>query len=329
MFRAVAAVLALGIAAAAGEGFIREARPMPRAQIIRGTTGPTAFQHEITLLDGQPVWSEGGTVERRNDACQTPESYDVLLLGSSIFYGTSYGPDEVMSAHLQAALDAGGDGPWCVHNYGQPAFVSKTKMALATEAIPRLRPELVVWEMWHNDPGGFTMLGPDAYNLTGMALDADGYPWAWPMPASVHHRLFHASRLYEYAVLALAARPEGTYEAAWRDLLDVTMPRLRALTEAHGGELIVVFTPFLDRPFAESAKPEQQKRGYAWARRWVEEERVVAHDLAVALSGESVEALRHDTCCHYSAAGHAKVGGHLATWVREARARRGATGGAP
>lgn len=322
-FPLAAFLLTLGLGVVAGEVFIRVAKPNPRAQVIRGGGDRDGGHHQIRLIHGQPVWAEPGTVERRNEDCRTADSYDVMMLGSSIFYGSSYTPDQVMSRHLQDALDASEGGPWCVFNLAQPAVTSLTKLALAQESIPTLKPDLVLWEVWHNDPGGFVLLGEDAYNISELQTDEAGYPNWLPIPSGLRRWLFHRSRLFEYAALALAPRRVNAYEEKWRVLREETLPELAALTEAHGGELVLVFTPMLDVPFAESVELHKTKyRGYQWVTAWATEHNVRQYGLAEALVGESVEALRHDPCCHYSAQGHEAVGKQLATWVREVREDR-------
>lgn len=323
LFALLGMTLTVGVGLGIGELYVRRTRPMPRAQIIRGATETEQPRHDLTFIDGQPIWHELGTEERRNAGCPNEGSYEVLMLGSSIFYGSGYLHDQVMSHYLQQALDAGDDGPWCVLNYGQPAMVSMSKAAVATQAIPQFEPELVLWEMWHNDPGGFVMLGPDAYNITGMVTDEAGYPTFMPMPAALRRTLFHSSRLFEYASLALTPSRPDAYEHKWHQLRDETLPSVRRLTEAHGGELVMVFTPFLDVPFAQSADNHVDKyRGYQWMAGWADEAGVRRYDLAEALVDASVEELRHDTCCHYSEAGHRAVGQQLAEWVRQVRAEQ-------
>ncbi len=294
--------------------------PMPRAQIVRGAPTINAMQHDITMLHGEPMWDEIGTTELRNEGCPGDGTYDVLMLGSSIFYGTGVSWEDSMSTHLQRRLNSAEGAPWCVLNYGQPAMTSRGKLALGKAAIERFQPELVLWELWSNDPGGFTMIGPDAYNLTGLTVDADGYPVWLPLPSSLHHWLFRTSYLYEYATLAFSPAEEGAYERGWRRLLDETLTELRRLTNAYGGEVVLVFVPRLSVPFEESAELHRTHvRGYMWTAEWAAEQGVDTYDVAVGLSGQSVEALRGDLCCHYSEAGHAAVGVLLEEEVRAHR----------
>lgn len=329
-FAVVGALLVTVLLAAAGEAVFRLGHFPPRTQIIRGSLTPRPDAMHLRVIDGQPVWEEPGTAERHDDACQTPDSYDVLLLGSSIFYGTSHGPDEVLSAVMKRAL-ADADRTVCIHNYAQPAMVSASKYALATEAIPRLKPELVIWELWRNDPGSFTLIGEDAYNVSFVPTNRNGMPHTLPLPVALNDALFVRSAFYEYATLALSGYDSETYTVRWRALIDETLTDLKALTEAHGGELRLAFVPMLDVPFAESVTIHRTKlRGYQWTATWAEEQGVPTLDLAEALVGEDVEALRNDPCCHYNAAGHQRVGEVLAAWVREALAEgsHGAASGA-
>jgi hypothetical protein len=305
------------------ELLVRVGNPTPRLQVVRGGATPAPDIHQITLLHGEPVWEEPGSEARRNLGCRGAQTRDVLLLGSSILFGTGYEADQVVSHHLQRRLDAAEPGVWCVLNYAQPGFTSRSKLALARELLPTLQPEIVVWEQWVNDPGGFTMLGSDAYNLTRLVTDDEGFPVWGPLPAALHHRLFRASRLWEYSTLSLAPEWPKASERVWDEVVERTLPELQQLAEAHGVAWSIVYAPPLDRPFVQSAERSHPNlKGYVRVAAWAEQAGVVELDLATVFGELTPEAVRHDPCCHYNPTGHARVAEALERLVRAQWAER-------
>lgn len=304
-----------------GEAVVRFGDFVPRAQIVRGDAA-TAVGRSLRLAQGHPVWTEEGSEARRRDDCTTDDSYDVLLLGSSIFFGIGMEPGQTMDALMQRRLDDG-DEHVCVHNLAQPAFISGNKWAVAQEVIPSLRPELVLWEVWRNDPGRYTLVDGDAYNVTMLPTSPAGVPHTLPVPAALNDALFVNSRLYSYATLALGGYDADRYDAAWAALVEETLPALKALVEEHGGELRLVFAPALDRPFEESLELHAEKlRGYQQVAGWAEEAGVPTLDLAAGLLGLDPEAIRLDPCCHYNDRGHEAVGQVLTLFTRQAMEAR-------
>jgi hypothetical protein len=295
-------MLSLALFLVVVEGLVRLVDPTPRLQVVRGGG---QGHHELSMLHGQPVWAEPGTDARIAADCEAPRR--AMLLGSSILYGTGYGPEDSVGQRVQEAVDVAAPDTWCVHNLAQAGFTSHGKLALAKAWIPRLKPDVVVWELWTNEPGGFTMIAGDAYNLTGVPVDTRGYPAApIPLPEAVHHVLFEHSKAWWYATLTSLSRPRDAAEAAWREVHEDTLPAVAELVAAYGGRLIMLSVPQLDRPFALSAdEPYWQ---YAPVRAWAEREGHEYAVLAEALRDEDHEALRHDPCCHYNREGQQRVG---------------------
>jgi hypothetical protein len=235
---------------ATGETAVRVLNPVPRAQVIReGAPGRPGFL--IVDRHGEPTWADVGSEARRNDACQRPDTIDVVLFGSSITYGTGYAADEVLSYHLQTLLDAAEPGRWCIHNYGQAAYTGWSKLAEATDVLPRLQPEIVVWELWGNDAGHFRRIGLDWYNLDGVDVDERGVPRILPLPAAWNEGLFLRSRFYAYAAIALA--PLEGYETRWERHQQEFVPAFDALFAEHPTRVLFMLPSRLDRPFGELA----------------------------------------------------------------------------
>lgn len=295
---------------------MRVVDPTPRVQIV--VDAPRNLEAPgLHTLHGEPVWRQIGTTPRENPDCDGARR--VLLLGSSILWGVGLPAEQTVGPRLQATLNAtDGPGRWCVHNHAQPAFTSAGKWAVGRDAIDALQPDVVIWEAWMNDAGGFTRLGDAAYNLTGVPTDDAGYPTPIvPMPGALHHGLFHLSEAWRYATLASVRPTRDGREAAWRHLTDHTLPAARDAVEAHGGTLIVVYAPRLDRPFAQSVQEHATEvQGYRHVRGWVERSGTVAYDLAEALAGRDPEDVRLDPCCHYDAGGHEVLARTLSPWVR-------------
>ncbi|HMV68055.1 MAG TPA: SGNH/GDSL hydrolase family protein, partial [Myxococcota bacterium] len=298
---------------ATGEAAVRVINPAPRAQVVReGAPGRPGYL--IVERNGQPTWAEHGSDERRNDACQRPDTIDVVMFGSSITYGTGYAPGEVMSAFLQRDLDAIEPGRWCVHNYGQAAYTGWSKLAEATDVLPRIQPEIVVWELWGNDAGRFRKIGPDWYNLDGLDVDERGVPRLVPLPAALNEWLFLRSRFYAYTALALAPLEPGGVPARWERHQREFVPAFDALIAANPTRVLFMVPSLLDSPFAELARrpslPWDAMRG------WAEAHHAPAVSLAAELVGDDPAVLRHDLCCHFNPVGHERVAEVLLPHVR-------------
>lgn len=308
------AVVTITIFALTAEAAVRVFEPMPRMQVVRGGAQKSGDVAYVRQLNGQPVWEHSDSEKRQDPGC-ADDATDVVMLGSSILWGTGYKHDQVVSHHLQERL--GED--WCVRNHAQPAFVGKSKLAVAQAVIPEFKPEVVVWEVWANDNGGFSMVGEDAYNLETLVTDDHGYPVLSPVgvPGPLHRTLFEYSQLWWYLTLTFPAREPGAYETSWRELVDETLPEVKRLTEAHGGQLVLVYMPFLDRTFEESVTFENEKmRGYQWTRAWADAHDVAQVHVARSWVDKDHEALRHDPCCHYAPAGHAELAALLEPTLR-------------
>jgi len=305
--RVVPALLAtaLGLVAAVGlaEGLVRVLQPVPRVQIVRAPDGPQASIRELRVLHGQPVWVYGDSEARQDPGCD-PGDRVVLMLGSSIFWGTSYEADEVVSARLDAALGPG----WCVRNHAQPAFTGGPKLAVAKEVIPELRPDVVLWEVWGNDPEGYVLLGGDAYNLTGRRVDGRGHPVLVPFLTEDQRAwAFEHSALFEYAALALAPREPDFQEARWRVHLDERLPALKSLVDEVGARLVLVAAARLDQPFSQTiAKQAEPQHAFAKVQAWATAQGVRWVDAAQGFedAGLDVAAVAHDACCHLNPRGH-------------------------
>ncbi|MCB9682291.1 MAG: hypothetical protein H6733_12560 [Alphaproteobacteria bacterium] len=308
-------VLGLALFAGTAEVAVRLLKPTPRLQVVHGGATLEPGVHQIRVLHGEPVWDEADSAARQDPGC-APGATDVVLLGSSILWGTGYPHDEVVSHYLQADLAA--QGSWCVRNHAQPAFVGTNKLAVAEDVLPRVEPAVVVWEVWANDAGDYTLIGDDAYNVGTVQTDADGWPVAVPgVPTALHHWLFQHSRAWNYLTLAAVPEAPGAYEATWGRMRDTILPRVLALTEAHHGKLLLVFMPFLDKPFAASVAFERDRlRGYQWVHAWAEAHGVATIDVAQAFVDRDPVALRNDPCCHYNPAGHEALAALLAPTVR-------------
>lgn len=313
--RLAQAALSLGLFAAMAEVTVRVTDPTPRAQVIRGGDGTKPFTFPMRDVNGQPVWEHPGSDARQDPPC-ADDPRGVLLIGSSIFWGTGVEADEAVSHHLQADLTAS-DPRWCVNNEAQPGFQGFSKVAIALEQIALREPEVVIWEVWANDPGGFTRIGDDAYGIDHLVRDSRGVPVLLPfLPEAWRGWLFEHSTAWEYAALALAPRQPGAQAEAWVRYADEALPAVWAQTQAHGGRLVLAFMPWLDRPFAQSAEEHRSdNEGYRRVRAWADQAGVPWVDVAEAWRDQQPEALRHDPCCHYNPQGHAALAKLLAPLV--------------
>lgn len=278
--------LALGLA----EVGIRVVNPEPRIQILRHDHGV-----EIETRHGVPVWLDGDG-RRFNRACtDAPHDRTVLLIGDSITFGAGLTYEESVGVHLQALVDARfPDETWCVVNAGQPGLVFAPQLALATDLIADLDPDLVFWQLFYGSPNRPSLIGDAVYVLQGPAEYSEPPRLA---PGPLHPVLFNYSHLYQYASLALIP---GRSAPDWEALLDNEVPR--AIELVAPAPLIFVLAPKLDRPFADHAHDPWPN--YAEFKAFAAQEGLDVLPLADSLADRDVEALRRNTCCHYNPAGH-------------------------
>lgn len=290
---------------------VRALDPEPGGQVVRPRQGTRGI-HGFRVVDGEPLWTHEGSGPRQDPGCG-PDARSVLLLGSSILWGTGVSAEEAVSARLQERLDPSHRAV-CVRNHAQPAYVGSNKLVEARDLIPRLRPAVVVWEVWTSDPASYVVVDGVAFNVGQSPVDEDGFPVLLPgVPRSVHHFLFRRSALWQFAHMAQLRHDSAVYEARWRSHLAERMPEVARLVEEVGGTLLLVFAPPLDRPFAAFAEEVvRKKRGYWWTREWADGAGVPWVDVATELAGRDVEALRLDPCCHFDPEGHDALAALLA-----------------
>jgi hypothetical protein len=293
---ALSFVFFLGVA----EALVRGLSPTPRAQVL-------VESRTITFGEtgGVVTWHTRDPQIEPTPCASSAASHQAVVVGSSILRGSGTEGPNVFSELLRQRLDP---AAWCVDNLSQPAFSSEQKRAVALEALARPRPpDRLYWEVWQNDGGHYVRLGDTVINVGAYPLDEAGYPSPLGLPPAVNRGLFDHVALWRYAVLALGARdpasqdPKARWEAILRDDL---LPVVEA-AKAVGTQIVLIECPPLDRPFADSVVKPHRGFGAVWTfagaqgLRWIR--------LESALEGEDYVALRADPCCHYNAAGHARL----------------------
>lgn len=190
-------------------------------------------------------------------------------------------------------------------NFAQPGFTFDNKLALARRWVPRLRPALVLWEVWANDPRHYSVLGSTAYSLTGLDVGPDGYPDAFGLPRLVNAWLFRRSRLYEYASIGLAPTHFQPWAVEWREFAEKRLVDAFDLAARNGAKILLVLCPALDRELRASARSLDP--GYAAAVDVARRLGVPYVRLDEELAAEDYRAVRLDPCCHFNARGHAAI----------------------
>lgn len=305
--RVVARVLLGGVLfLAVAEGAVRLLHPSPKAQVLTdGVRGLTLGE----AADGTVVWRYDEPAVASDDcAGASGDLARVAFVGSSIFRGSGVDGPEVFTERLRHAV---GDRA-CVDNLAQPAFTAEQKRAVAVAALGEAasagRPyDVLYWEVWANDRGRFLRLGDRAVDVGAYPLDTAGRPAPLSLPTGLSGALWGGSALYRYAVLALGAEGDVDRDVRdqWARLLEQHLAPAVEAAEAAGTELVLVLAPPLDQPFGTSAARPYPGYGAVWP--FAQDHGLTWLRLSMALEGEDVETLRHDPCCHYSAAGHARL----------------------
>lgn len=282
-------VVALGIL----EGAARR-RPLHRIQEVDLTHVPS------TVRDGVPTWMDAESDPVRMGApCDgRPE---VLLVGSSIFYGSGVDSADSLRPKLDANLST-----LCVRSVAQPAFTFDNQRAVVDARLADSPPDFVVWEVWHNSPNRWSIIGNAAYNFGPASRTAEQLPSPFSLPPALHAALFRYTATYRHLVAARVQDNKEHWSTVWERFVDDRITP--AVHELHqrGIPVMFVFVPPLDRPFAESAADTEGP--YAVVReRLAGQVELVDVAAGMAARGADVEASRVDTCCHYSPTGNSLV----------------------
>ncbi len=291
--RFLALLVGAALACVAGEVAARALALEPRLQVVRGS------EVALDTRFGAPTWLPRQAVERRNEACQ---GRHLVVLGSSILYGSGLDAGDVFSAHL--------DVPGlCVHNLAASGFDMGAKLA-ALAAWEQ--PVDEVWlEVWDADPSPYTPIGDDVWRLPlGTRVDDHGVPDAFGLPFNTW--LFRHSHLFQVATASTVPVEPVSVESAWSRAEDLAVDALR------GRPATVLVAPRLDRPF--DASVQDVERAWATAAERIGERsgaRVV--DLAQQLVDLDHLELRADPCCHFNAAGHRVLAERLGMLASVAR----------
>ncbi|HMV69285.1 MAG TPA: SGNH/GDSL hydrolase family protein [Myxococcota bacterium] len=332
---AVTGLTGLALAFATGEAAVRLARPTPRAQIVRDGVN-VALQER----HGQPVWWSPESERFWDLTCPEahPDAPRVMLLGDSIFRGVIVPEEQNFSSLLRGRIEAALGGEACVMNVSEPGWSFQQEWAVAQDLVPKLRPDVLILEMWTNLPESYTRVGGAAYRFGPVVRGSGDRPHLFE--GAVDDWLFTRSRLWEYATLALAPgqRVADVDELWGAFLFDQVTPLIEL---AGGADVLMVAAPPLHQTFSATLAERQAAlthdgevgmvgslgRAYATAEAWARLHRVGWLDLASALEQEPVELVRLDTCCHFNARGHEAIERAVEPWVVERLRARG--GGAP
>lgn len=303
--------LVLAATAAVSEVVIRVVNPTPRVQITRSKR-PGVQGWDFAMQGDQPTWRDAGSEARRNEACPHPGSVDVILMGTSITFGTGLGPDEPFPHLMQVALDGQAPGTWCVLNLAQPAYVGSNKLSELPGALERFHPKLVLWEVWGNDPDRYTMVGPDAFAFKDLRVGADGLPWVLPLPSPLHGWLFEHSRLYQYGTLALDGRVDDGAQR-WQTWADDRMEQVYKLVTGSGARLALYApTPLYKAPDELADHPDQ---AMTTAQTWGAKHDVPVFLFAEALRGSDPAEIALHRDGHLNAVGHARLAPLFQAWM--------------
>ncbi len=311
----VGKVVEIALVAAAtlvvSEALFRLARPAPRLQVTRPEV--MGLPHGFEFVDGQPLWPDYEGGNRRNEACPKPGTINVLLLGTSVTYGVTLPPESALGPRMQAELDAREPGRWCVLSAAEPAYRGGQKEAELHRAMARQHVDVVLWEMWGNDPDHTTMVGANAYSFGPMVLGPGGLPRVIPMPIPLEQWLFERSRLYQYTVLTLGRQVPD--RERWARYPTELLPRLVQTVEQGGGRFALYAPTRMDAPLAELVKspsmPEMR------AGRWIRDNHVPLLRFAEVLKDSEVADVALDPAGHLNPEGFARLTGPMVDWLTQ------------
>lgn len=319
--RSTALAFAIGVVltAATSEALVRAIHPTPRVQIVdpvASIKGGRAFRWKGDL----PLWREDGTTGR--EACAgDPAGARVLMIGDSITFGIRLPIRDTLSYRLADQLQTPeGSGAWCVQNFAQPGYGGEQKRDAALAAIATTRPDVLVWEVWENDPTMYKRVGDLAVDVGRIAVDAEGWPRSpAPLPAAVHHLAFTWSSAWRFATLSLVPADDAREQDSWRTRIPEALDDVRRTQEAQGGKMVVWMAARLWVPFADQVDRRRRVQGYSSVDAWGARNGVPVVDMAAAWRGADPKSLGIDTCCHLNAEGIDLLARTLVPLIRSAK----------
>lgn len=302
MYAGLALLLGLLLAGALLEGVAR-LRPLERVQVV----DLAPLQAEV--VDGVPVWRNSiSTPERMGTPCTAQP--EVVIVGSSIFWGSGVSDAESPRVQLAQRLpDA------CVTLLGQPGYNFSNQQVEVARHLEAHTPRVVVWEVWHNSPSRWTLVGDTAYNLGLYSAAREGLPSPIGLGSAANAALFGASAAYRHFVVSqLSVKAAPIAAVSTRFATEQMAPAIADL-QARGVAVVLAYMPALDQPFEASASMRPSlyatidaKLGASVSSVWIADE--------LAARGVDVVKARYDTCCHYSASGSQHLADVLAKTVR-------------
>lgn len=300
------------------EAYVRLATPRPRINIVRNDG-----LRRLVEVEGTWTWTESPRGAEAYARCLEAHGEAVprvLVVGSSIAYGTDVGPEAPFTVRLMERAAARGE-PWCLLNVAQPAMVGEQKLALARAHLGESGARVLLWEVW-GEVGHFARVGDRAYLPTvGMHVDADGVPaipWL-PLAPGLHHGLLRWSRGWEYLSLRASAPRVVTLDARSPAEGIALAQAMAEVARAHDAVLLPVIATPLPASGTKILWKRQEPVHLAIAS-WLTGQGIAWVDLGGTLEGEDILPLRADPCCHFSEAGHARVAEVLEVPLREALA---------
>jgi hypothetical protein len=245
------------------EGVVRSGGIAPARQIIR--------HNNIRSIHGVPIWDPDP--ERANLACVTehPQRQRILFFGNSITYGAGVNASETFAALLEERLNAARPDPgFCVMNFAVPAFRFGQKFAMATEAIPRYRATMALYQDWDMEWGGvgcppsgeypleYARLGDAVFGTMGLRLRHDGLPGMASVPDFLNHWLFSHSYLYQYLTLAKGEPrdPPAFCPHGQSEFRVFSLRRFTALARSVGAKPVFYLAADLTYPLRETHPAE-------------------------------------------------------------------------
>jgi len=296
--RRIALMILLGILATffLGEIAIRILNPTPRIQVIR-----SSHNLEFEVVDGVPVWRGDGTTGRENLSClDSSPTHRVVVIGSSILFGSSLETEEVFSSSLPERLNqAHPDRKTCFFNFAQPGFTFGSKWIRTQQAFEKLKPDLLIFEIWYNDINPFALLRDQAVNIGHLRVNEWNHPDLFGLPLSVNKWLLEHSYLYHYASLALATDQDQTRN--WRDFVLHELSKVVRLGKETGTPVLFVFAPNLNTSLASQA--DRTSKEYKVVESYLQDIKAEYMFLSRELRDDDIMDIRLDECCHYNAAG--------------------------
>jgi len=262
-------------------------------------------------VDGVVLWDDAHPRTSSEDirrVAAARDAFKIVGLGDSIMYGTDQPKENTYLEHARGVLSTRSERPVEILNLAVPGYNTVQENAVYKEIDGIIQPDLVLLHFWGDDIHQFRVSGGYVVDVGDLSADGRLVVRALPVPPRINDFLLLHSRLYDLLTHVVAANRTRGQPPDWTTV-SKPLADIHARVQRAGGRLIVLASPQFNGPRPTSPPDLPILRKIA------SEEGVEVIDLTEWLDGAETKDIAIDTCCHFNAEGHRRVGDHLVEYL--------------